>query len=64
MEFKEIRAGDYFPPTIPNGRFYALAIGGRMVQEILMITDAGLECGGVNFLWSEISGFSIRGEEA
>jgi len=29
-----------------------------------MITDAGLECGGVNFLWSEISGFSIRGEEA
>lgn len=64
MEFREVAPGVYFPPILANGRFFAQPVGGRDQQEILTVTDAGLECGGVSFLWPEIDGFSIRGETA
>lgn len=47
MNFREIGLGRFFPPIIPNGRFFALAIGDLRIQEILQVTDVGLECGGV-----------------
>ena len=49
VEFREVSPGEYFPPTLPNGRFFAQAAGGRDPQEILTVTDVGLECGGVSF---------------
>lgn len=64
MEFREVFPGEYFPPILRNGKFFALPVGGSGVQEILTVTDAGLECGGVSFLWSDIDGFSIQGETA
>ncbi len=64
VEFREVSPGEYFPPTLPNGRFFAQAAGGREAQEILAVTEDGLECGGVSFLWADITGFSIQGERA
>ena len=64
VEFREVSPGEYFPPTLPNGRFFAQAAGGREAQEILAVTEDGLECGGVSFLWADITGFSIQGDRA
>lgn len=64
MEFREVFPGEYFPPILRNGRFFAQPVGGTETQEILAVTDAGLECGGVSFLWSEIGGLSIQGDTA
>jgi len=64
VEFREVAPGEYFPPILQNGRFFAQASGGREPQEILTVTEVGLECGGVSFLWADISGFSIQGERA
>jgi len=64
LEFREVAPGEYFPPILPNGKFYALAAGGREPQEILTVTEVGLECGGVSFLWADITGFSIQDERA
>jgi len=64
LNFREIGLGRFFPPIIPNGRFFALAIGGLRIQEILQVTDVGLECGGVSFSWGDICGYAIQGNEA
>jgi len=64
MNFREIGPGRFFPPILPNGRFFALAIGGLRIQEILQVTDVGLECGGVSFGWGDICGYAIQGNEA
>ena len=64
MEFKEIRPGEFWPPILPNGRFFAQANGAGVVQQILEVTETGLECGGVSFNWGEITGFAIQGELA
>jgi len=61
LNYREIGLGRFFPPIIPNGRFFALAIGGLRIQEILQVTDVGLECGGVSFSWGDICGYAIQG---
>lgn len=35
-----------------------------MVQQILEVTNTGLECGGVSFNWGDITGFAIQGDQA
>lgn len=64
MEFRETRPGVYWPPLLPNGRFFASPPGTSRVMEILTVTDDGLACGGVSFTWADIQGISIAGEEA
>lgn len=64
MNFREIGPGRFFPPILPNGRFFALAIGGLRIQEILQVTDVGIECGGVRFRWGDICGYAIQENEA
>jgi len=64
LVFKEVFPGEYFPAILRNGRFFAQPVGGTQTQEILTVTDAGLECGGVSFMWSDIKGLSIQGETA
>lgn len=64
MEFKEIRAGEFWPPILPNGRFFAQAPESGVVQQILEVTNTGLECGGVSFNWGDITGFAIQGDHA
>ncbi len=59
LEFRETRPGEYFPPIIPNGRFFARPVGGDLLMEILVVTDAGLSCNGVSYAWSDIQGISI-----
>jgi hypothetical protein len=64
LEFKEIRAGEFWPPILPNGRFFAQTPESGVVQQILEVTDTGLECGGVSFNWGDITGFAIQGDQA
>jgi len=52
-----MRPGEFWPPTLPNGRFFAQALRASAVQEIFEVTDAGLIGGGVNFRWGDIVGF-------
>lgn len=64
MEFRETRPGEYFPPILPNGRFFARPVGGERLMEILVVTDAGLSCNGVSYAWSDLQGVSICGDVA
>ncbi len=64
LEFRETRPGEYFPPIIPNGRFFARPVGGDRLMEILAVTDAGLSCNGVSYAWADLQGISIGGDVA
>lgn len=64
LEFREIRPGEYWPPVLPNGKFFAVPAGADQVMEILMVTNEGLRCGGVSYDWEDLHGVSIVGEQA
>lgn len=61
LEFRETRPGEYWPPILPNGRFFGVPDHGTAVVEILRITDIGLECGGISYEWEDLLGISIEG---
>lgn len=62
--FREIRPGEYWPPVLPNGKFFAVPFGASRVMAILTVTAEGLRCGGVSYDWAEILGISISGDVA
>lgn len=55
---------EYFPPIIPNGRFFARPVGDDRLMEILVVTDAELCCNGVSYAWADLQGISISGDVA
>lgn len=63
MEFKQREDGSYWPPIIPNGKFYAKAVGQTRAQHLFSVTATGLVAGGINYNWSELAGISIQGDE-
>jgi len=64
LKFREIREGEYWPPVLPDGKFFGVPIGHDQVMEILTVTEDGLRCGGVSYDWTDLNGISIDGEQA
>ncbi|WP_137887541.1 hypothetical protein [Pseudomonas sp. 2FE] len=59
MEFKKRPDGGYFPPVLPNGEFYGIALGGDFQQLLFTVNEDGLYAAGLHYLWSDITGISL-----
>lgn len=59
MRFREIGAGEYFPPIIPNGAFVASTKVGEPRREIFEVRAEGIFAGGIFLLWGDITGIVL-----
>lgn len=62
MKFRQFENGNYFPPVLPNGEFWAIAFGSTVRQLLFVLNDSGLYAEGIFYLWEEITGSSIENE--
>lgn len=64
LQFKVLDGGRVWPPIVGNGFVsgYLQQLGGMRV-ELFEVTDAGLYGQGIYYLWSDLDGISITGDQ-
>lgn len=61
LEFRLLESGDYFPPIVPDGDFFAYTYARRMFVRMFSINQQGLYANGIFLEWTDITGVSISG---